>query len=82
MRLPTTPLLSIAIACGITAGMAADGPPEPEMLPPVSRYSSTQSYLRGGEAERGALEAEQARIPDAADDAVELGPRETDGNPA
>jgi manganese oxidase len=84
VRLRATPLLgaAIVIACGVAAAMAADGPPEPEMLPPVSRYSATQSYLRGGEAERRALEAEQARIPDAANDAVELGPREADGNPA
>jgi hypothetical protein len=84
VRLPASSLLgaAIVIACSIVAAPGADGPPEPEMVPPVSRYSATQSYLRGGEAERRALEAEQARIPDAAADAVELGPREADGNPA
>ena len=52
------------------------------MVPPLSRYSATQSFLRGGDAERAALEAEKARIPGAADDAVELGPPGPDGNPS
>ncbi len=82
MRSFAAPCVGFALAIQIGIAGAADGPPEPDMRPTVGRYSSTQSYLRGGEAERLALEAERARIPNAADDAVELGPAEPDGNPA
>ena len=56
------------------AGARADDPVRPEDMPRTSRYASTHSYLRGGEAERQGLEAENARIPGAEDNAVELGP--------
>jgi hypothetical protein len=60
------------LAAGI--GARADDPIRPEDMPRTSRYASTHSYLRGGEAERLGLEAENARIPGAEDNAVELGP--------
>jgi manganese oxidase len=47
--------------------------------PNVSRYALTQAFLRGGEAERTALEAELASIPGADDRAVQLG-RDLDGD--
>ncbi len=47
--------------------------------PNVSRYALTQAFLRGGEAERTALEAELALIPGADDRAVQLG-RDLDGD--
>ena len=80
----TAPLLALGLgAVGVIgSAITADGPPEPELVPPLSRYSATQSFLRGGDAERAALEAEKARIPGAADDAVELGPPGPDGNPS
>jgi manganese oxidase len=47
--------------------------------PNVSRYALTQAFLRGGAAERDALEAELAAIPGADERAVQLG-RDLDGD--
>jgi FtsP/CotA-like multicopper oxidase with cupredoxin domain/Cu/Ag efflux protein CusF len=64
------------------AALAADGPPEFDVGSLISRYAATQSFLSGGDAEREGLEAELARIPGAADNAVELGADlDGDGDP-
>jgi FtsP/CotA-like multicopper oxidase with cupredoxin domain len=47
--------------------------------PSVSRYALTQAFMRGGAAERDALEAELAPIPGADERAVQLG-RDLDGD--
>ncbi len=73
-------LLALALARALLAnviagfGARADDPVRAEDMPRTSRYASTHSYLRGGEAERLGLEAENARIPGAEDNAVEFGP--------
>src|SRR5262249_55228918 len=47
--------------------------------PTVSRFTLTEAFRRGGEAERAALEAELAPIPGADERAVQLG-RDLDGD--
>ena len=74
MRLPHLASLSLCAALILGFGARADDLVRPEDMPRTSRYASTYSYLRGGEAERSGLEAENARIEGADDAAVELGP--------
>ncbi len=66
--------LSLLAALLMSGASRADDPIRPEDMPRTSRYASTHSYLRGGEAERLGLEAQNARIQGAEDSAVELGP--------
>ena len=69
-------LAALALLATLLAGAAAraDDAVRPEDMPRTSRYASTNSYLRGGEAERLGLEAENGRLQGAEDNAVELGP--------
>src|SRR5262249_9000694 len=78
----------IARAASVPARALARGganrAPAPELddiavRPTVSRFTLTEAFRRGGEAERTALEAELAPIPGADERAVQLG-RDLDGD--
>ena len=64
---------------GCTAAMA-DDPLPADATPRTSRYASTHAFLQGGEQERAGLEAENERIPGAAENAVELSDIDGEGN--
>ena len=74
----------VAAAVATLALTAANRAPAHELddipvRPTVSRFSLTEAFRRGGEAERAALEAELAPIPGADERAVQLG-RDLDGD--
>ena len=64
---------SMVLAALAFASLAcADAPPDPNLLPLYSRYSSVHAYQNGGAEGQSAFDAERNRIPGAADDAVAI----------